>query len=275
MNSETIVYIFFLIIYLIIFYLYYNDYYLYNKDTFDNTDNLLKTQYYNDISSIQNISKVSQILNTNNNITISGNLTISGKLNILPAGIISAYTGITSPTGWLLCDGSNVLCTNYPNLFNIIKYNFNSSLSTISGGLYFQLPNYNGAFLRGLGKSKINSNYNSELLNTKQLSQIQEHTHQLIDPGHTHNMTVGHKAIDGRHTKRELYQNNTDNVSFTGQNAGWGSDHNSIIPPTTDNKLNIDITNIKVNSPSYITSKNISNTENYPCNMSINWIIKY
>jgi len=63
----------------------------------------------------------------------------------VPAGTIQAYAGETSkiPDGWLLCDGTSILVSQYADLFDKIGFNF--------GGIYpnFNLPDLRGQFLRG------------------------------------------------------------------------------------------------------------------------------
>lgn len=60
-----------------------------------------------DFSAIDNMSK---LYSTDNivakNMTITGNLSAK-KLNILPKGVIVAWTNEIIPTSWVLCDGSN------------------------------------------------------------------------------------------------------------------------------------------------------------------------
>lgn len=43
------------------------------------------------------------------------------SFNPTPPGIISPFAGRSTPTGWLLCDGSAVSRTTYANLFNILS----------------------------------------------------------------------------------------------------------------------------------------------------------
>lgn len=68
----------------------------------------------------------------------------------VPVGTVVAFAGQTQgggvPTGWLLCDGSEVSREQYPELF--------ASVGTIYGGgdraTTFNLPDYRGLFLRGV-----------------------------------------------------------------------------------------------------------------------------
>lgn len=50
-------------------------------------------------------------------------------------GMIAAYGGSVIPHGWLLCNGSSFTITTYPNLYNVIGYDYGGSAGT------FYLPN--------------------------------------------------------------------------------------------------------------------------------------
>jgi microcystin-dependent protein len=63
----------------------------------------------------------------------------------LPSGMISPYGGTSAPTGWLLCDGSNVSRTDYASLFTAIGTAFGSG----NGSTTFSLPDLRGRFIRG------------------------------------------------------------------------------------------------------------------------------
>lgn len=67
------------------------------------------------LTSNEAVQNVAALYNASNltvtNATISGALT-TGTFNLLPTGIIVAWTGNTPPTGWILCDGTN----NTPDL---------------------------------------------------------------------------------------------------------------------------------------------------------------
>lgn len=64
--------------------------------------------------------------------------------DIFPAGIVLPYAGTTAPTGWLMCDGTSYLRTNYPRLFTAISTAHGSNAANT-----FNVPDYRGRFLRG------------------------------------------------------------------------------------------------------------------------------
>lgn len=65
----------------------------------------------------------------------------------LPAvvGAVVAFAGSTSPTGWLLCDGSAVSRTDYAALFAVIG----TTYGTGDGSTTFNLPNLVDKFIQG------------------------------------------------------------------------------------------------------------------------------
>lgn len=67
----------------------------------------------------------------------------------IPVGAMMPFAGPYAPTGWLLCDGSEVLISEYPALFNIIKYSY-GDLATLSGYGTFKLPDFRGRFPLGI-----------------------------------------------------------------------------------------------------------------------------
>lgn len=66
-------------------------------------------------------------------------------VDLIPAGVVFPFAGNGSiPKGYLLCDGSSLLRTDYSDLFTMI--------GTIYGAvdnLHFSLPDYTGRFLEG------------------------------------------------------------------------------------------------------------------------------
>jgi len=68
----------------------------------------------------------------------------------IPTGSVFPYAGSSAPTYWLLCDGSEVLRSTYPELFAVIGTSFGTPPS---GGSYFLLPDMRGRL--PLGKDNM------------------------------------------------------------------------------------------------------------------------
>ena len=85
----------------------------------------------------------------------SGSLKRLSKQNFLknvatmPTGSILPFAGIALPTGYLICDGSEVLISTYPDLFAAIQYSY-KPLSLLIGSGTFALPDLRGRFPLGL-----------------------------------------------------------------------------------------------------------------------------
>ena len=165
-----------------------------------------------DFTAIANYSGVTQPAPTDNSTKIPSTSWVQSAItssisSVLPTGSIIPYSGVTAPTGFLLCDGSNVSTTTYsalyavvgatygiapagtftlPNLLN--KIPFGSTSSGTQGVTY-----YSGTvYLTGVygGNQTMNS------------SQVAGHTHTLGFPtsnyidsvNTTNNTTVGGTA---------------------------------------------------------------------------------
>lgn len=63
-----------------------------------------------------------------------------------PTGAITPFAGSTIPAGWLLCDGSSVSRTQYPDLFTAIGTTWGSA-----SGSTFNVPDLRGRTLIGAG----------------------------------------------------------------------------------------------------------------------------
>ena len=68
-----------------------------------------------------------------------------GGVDLLPVGVVQAFAGSTTPTGWLLCDGSSVSRTTYAKLFAVIGTTYGSG----DGSTTFNLPNLTDKFIQG------------------------------------------------------------------------------------------------------------------------------
>jgi len=73
------------------------------------------------------------------------------SIPLVPAGAIMPYGGEEAPEGWLLCDGSEVLKTDYNELWLAIQHNFKDpTLVSDNGVNRFTLPDLRGRFAMGL-----------------------------------------------------------------------------------------------------------------------------
>ena len=75
-----------------------------------------------------------------------------GQLNnsaLTPVGTIIWYAGSSAPSGYLLCNGSNVSRTTYADLFTVVGVKY----GTGNGTTTFTLPNLIGKFAEGASSS--------------------------------------------------------------------------------------------------------------------------
>ena len=92
---------------------------------------------------------------------------------------------VTPVDTYLICNGASVLVATYQQLFNVIGYTFGGS------GLNFNVPDYRGLFLRGLGTNGTNTNYIGEAVGTLQTDAIKNHTHSVTYTGANANAGAG------------------------------------------------------------------------------------
>jgi len=72
----------------------------------------------------------------------------------VPVGAIFPFAGNVVPTGYLLCDGSEVKTSSYPVLYSIIGYTYKAAIS-LQGYATFALPDFRGRF--PLGRDNMNN----------------------------------------------------------------------------------------------------------------------
>jgi microcystin-dependent protein len=76
----------------------------------------------------------------------AANLTADVQQSLLPTGCLLDYAGSTAPTGFLICDGSTLLVSDYPSLFAVIGNMYGGA----SPGINFALPDLRGRVVAGL-----------------------------------------------------------------------------------------------------------------------------
>ena len=90
--------------------------------------------------------------------------------NGVPSGAIMLFGTTVPPSGWLECDGSQVLISSYQNLFLAIGCTFGCVPAP-----YFVLPDLRGYFVRGWSNtSTIDS---GRVFGSTQQNQLQKHKH--------------------------------------------------------------------------------------------------
>lgn len=80
--------------------------------------------------------------------------TLLNHVATVPVGCIFPFAGSVLPTGYLLCDGSEVQISKYPALFGVINYTYKNS-SLLNGLSTFALPDLRGRF--PLGRDNMNN----------------------------------------------------------------------------------------------------------------------
>jgi microcystin-dependent protein len=197
---------------------------------------------------------VSGVINT------SSQLTINYVPIAPPIGSITAYTLATSPPGWLICDGTAVSRVTYAALFAVIGTTFGTGNNSTT----FNLPNYQGAFLRGTGTNGV---YSGPSLNTSQNHATQTHTHTansvVNDPGHVHSQT----------TVNDDFNNSGGSGYPVGSNPSFAP-YDSAGTRTWTN-INSQSTGVTVTTTVGNSTTFIDANETRPYNFGVYWIIKY
>lgn len=141
----------------------------------------------------------------------------------VPSGAISAFAGATAPSGWVLCDGSSLLRSVYPNLFTAIGTTWGSV-----DALHFTVPDLRGRTTIGAGTGSG--------LTTRTLATTGgEETHQLTTAelaSHTHGLTQLVSNIAGTVSGGGAInaQTNRTAITQTTDSAGSNTPHNNMQP---------------------------------------------
>lgn len=98
------------------------------------------------------------------------------NLAVIPVGGWIPYGGTTAPTGWLLCDGSQVSRTTYKSLYDVIGTMYGAG----DGSTTFNVPDFRGRFVLGKAAAGTGSTLGST-------GGSIDHTH--TGPSHTHSVS--------------------------------------------------------------------------------------
>lgn len=70
----------------------------------------------------------------------------SASTSLVPTGAVLPFAGSSAPSGYVLCNGSEVSRTTFADLFAVLGVSHGSG----DGSTTFNLPDYRGRFLRGV-----------------------------------------------------------------------------------------------------------------------------
>lgn len=99
---------------------------------------------------------------------------------LFQTGTIVAFGGSTTPTGWLLCDGSLVSTTTFAALFAVTGHAYNGGADP--GGGNFKLPDFRDRQIIGVSATKVRGSTGG----------TRPHAHSISSDGaHTHSGTSG------------------------------------------------------------------------------------
>lgn len=148
--------------------------------------------------------------------------------NPIPVGLIHPFASATIPEGYLLCDGSTLNMSDYPELFAVIGYSFGGS------GATFILPDLIDRTVIGSSGTFAFGTTGGTTDETLDVSQIPSHTH--VDSGHSHTVnaetSLPAQAGVGFAGQVSLFPltANTGTSSANNQNTGGDGPHNNMQP---------------------------------------------
>lgn len=135
----------------------------------------------------------------------------------IPAGSVIQYGGASSPTGWVLCDGTAVSRSTFSGLFSIL----NTAYGVGDGSTTFNLPDYRGRVPVGYAASgghtdvsTLGLNEGSALANRRPKHPhtngititgapgvgslaLPNHGHSVTDPTHAHSANMNNDGAAG------------------------------------------------------------------------------
>lgn len=134
------------------------------------------------------------------------------------AGMILQYAGATPPDGWLECDGSVLVKTDYPKLFSAIGATWNTGSEP---GTSFRIPDLRNRVLVGVGSRALGV-YGGEETHVLITAEMPNHFHSFGIKGATGAATANRVPASSDSTVRV----NSTNTDATG---GDGA-HNNMQP---------------------------------------------
>jgi microcystin-dependent protein len=166
-------------------------------------------------------------------INVTGGYRINGNqmIDAIPVGTVISYTNETLPSGWLKCDGSELLQSEYPDLFAILGTKYGGSITT------FKLPDMRSRTIVGSGQNinctnrNIGDNGGSET-HTLTVNEIPSHSHRVFNSQSTSALeysATNKKDILIGDRGGQYEQTNSDNANYI-ESTGGSQAHNIMSP---------------------------------------------
>tara|TARA_R110001592_G_scaffold56531_3_gene172367 strand:- start:2131 stop:2622 length:492 start_codon:yes stop_codon:yes gene_type:complete len=145
------------------------------------------------------------------------------SLSITPTGCIIAFAGSSAPTGWRVCDGTQLGVGDFADLYNVIGTTYN--VSTTATG-YFSIPDLRGRVIAGMGGTLLSAS--ADAIGATNAHATKTHTLSIAEmPAHTHSLQ------NGVGVKTNSFDSGTDVASDASGNTGLtgnGLAHNNVQP---------------------------------------------
>ena len=207
--------------------------------------------------------------------------------NATPSGAISAFGGVSLPTGYLWCDGTQQLIASYPALFaalGVSRYGADTATQFYLPNLTSHLPR--GAATTGGAVATNNNNTHGHSANAgaTNTSSAGNHAHNVNGAntisvgGHSHNAPTASNAATGANNnvasgtataRPNAGHNHTVNVTVG--STGSGHDHSTNTASTFSNTGTDGDHNHSVNAALITVT---DNTTYVPAFVEVNYIIK-
>ena len=192
--------------------------------------------------------------------------------NIFLTGEVRALATATIPSGFLECDGSSYLRTDYAGLFAAIGTTWGSI-----DGTHFNVPDYRGRALLGAGTgsgltARSLGQTGGEETHQLTTAELAAHNHGITDAGHTHAITDPTHNHGARFVNTNPGTGSTDGISDDNYTKTPG---NRAITYTTNNVVEAYSTGITINSGTTGVTVNNNGSDTAHNNMQPWACVKY
>jgi microcystin-dependent protein len=148
---------------------------------------------------------------------------------LVPAGVVLPFAGGIAPNGYLLCDGSSLLRSDYPALFAVLSTTYGSvdgthfNLPDMRGRVPVALDNLGGSDAGRLASANTRGTTGGEDAHTLTVAELPVHNHDLAASG---NWQVLSNTTTGGLANRVTTGGGPEST----KNAGSGSTHENMPP---------------------------------------------